>query len=129
MKFGYTILYVKDVSTTLAFYQTAFGMKKRFLHEGGDYGELDTGSTTLAFASLALARANLKADLQAPDPKQPPLASEIAFVTDDVPKAYANAILGRAFAVAEPILKPWGQTVAYVRDLDGHLIELCTPIQ
>lgn len=129
MKFGYTILYVKDVSTTLAFYQAAFGMKQRFLHEGGDYGELDTGSTTLAFASLALARANLNSELQSPDLTQSPLASEIAFVTDDVPKAYAHALSAKAFAVAEPLLKPWGQTVAYLRDLNGHLIELCTPIQ
>jgi hypothetical protein len=28
--------------------------------------------------------------------------------------------------VAEPEAKPWGQTVGYLRDLDGVLIELCT---
>jgi hypothetical protein len=28
--------------------------------------------------------------------------------------------------VVEPVSKPWGQTVAYVRDLDGFLVELCT---
>jgi lactoylglutathione lyase len=27
-----------------------------------------------------------------------------------------------------PIDKPWGQTVAYVRDANGILIELATPV-
>ncbi len=30
--------------------------------------------------------------------------------------------------VVEPNTKPWGQVVAYVRDLDGFLIEICTPM-
>jgi lactoylglutathione lyase len=129
MKFGYTILYVRDVSATIGFYEAAFGMKRRFLHEGGDYGELDTGSTTLAFASIALATTNLKSEIQAPKLEQPPQGSEIAFVTDNVPEAYKMALSVGAVGVAKPALKPWGQTVAYVRDLDGHLIELCSAIQ
>ena len=40
MQFGYTILYVKDVKATLAFYEAALGLTTRFLHEGGDYGGL-----------------------------------------------------------------------------------------
>ena len=51
MKFGYTIVYVTSVADTLDFYQAAFGFKTRFLHESGEYGELDTGDTALAFAS------------------------------------------------------------------------------
>jgi len=50
MKLGYTILYVPDVAASLAFFERAFGLKRRFLHETGTYGELDTGATTLAFA-------------------------------------------------------------------------------
>lgn len=45
MLFGYTILYVEDVPHSLGFYEEAFGFKRRFLHEGGDFGELDTGGT------------------------------------------------------------------------------------
>jgi len=59
MKFKYTILYVKSVSKTLKFYENAFGFKTKFLHEAGDYGELDTGETTLSFSSLKL-MSNLK---------------------------------------------------------------------
>ena len=128
MKFGYTILYVKNVPASLRFYSAAFGMTQRFLHEGGDYGELDTGNTTLAFASVTLANSNLSTGIQTADLASKPFASEIAFITSDVSDAYLQATNAGAVSIAAPKLKPWGQTVAYVRDLDGHLIELCTPI-
>ena len=54
MKLGYVIVYVADVAASLAFYEAAFGLKRRMLTPEGDYGELDTGATTLAFAAQAL---------------------------------------------------------------------------
>ena len=51
MRLAYTILYVPDVAGSLAFYEHAFGLKRRFLHENGTYGELETGATALAFAA------------------------------------------------------------------------------
>lgn len=54
MQFGYTILYVEDVPATVAFYEAAFGLSRRFVHEEGDFGEMDTGATALAFSSLKL---------------------------------------------------------------------------
>jgi catechol 2,3-dioxygenase-like lactoylglutathione lyase family enzyme len=53
MQLGYTMLYVPDVPATLKFYEAAFGLATRFLHEDGDYGELETGSTVLAFSAHA----------------------------------------------------------------------------
>lgn len=53
MKFKHTTLYVLDVKASLEFYCAAFGMKQKMLHEEGSDGELDTGHTVLAFASLA----------------------------------------------------------------------------
>ena len=47
MIFRYTILYVADVSAAMDFYETAFGLRRLFLHEAGDYGELDTGQRSL----------------------------------------------------------------------------------
>jgi lactoylglutathione lyase len=55
-----------------------------------------------------------------------PFGVEIALVVEDVPAAYARATAAGAAAVLEPVVKPWGQTVAYVRDGDGALVELCT---
>jgi catechol 2,3-dioxygenase-like lactoylglutathione lyase family enzyme len=128
MKFAYTILYVRDVAASLAFYESAFDLQRRFLHESGTYGELETGTTTLSFAAEPLAQSNLPGGFQPADRNRPPAASEIGFTTADVPAAYAQALAAGALDVAAPKTKPWGQVVAYVRDLDGHLVELCTPM-
>ena len=58
MKFGYTIIYTADVETSIAFFELAFGLKRRFIHPSG-YGELETGGTALAFASHELGSGNL----------------------------------------------------------------------
>ena len=125
MKFGYTILYVKDLETTMKFYETAFGLKKKFVHESG-YGELETGETKLAFASLELATSNGVKFQSLPVEGAAP-AFEIALVTDDVQGAFKKAIAAGAFLVKEPTKKPWGQLVGYVRDLNGFLVEICSP--
>lgn len=58
MKFGYTIVYVPDVKASVEFFERAFGLKTRFVHESG-YAEMDTGETALAFASHQLGHGNL----------------------------------------------------------------------
>ena len=126
MKFGYTLLYVKDVENTVAFYESAFGLKRRFVHESG-YGEMDTGATKLGFVSHDLAKSNGVAFAEA-QVRGPAPAAEIAFVTDDAAAAYTKALKAGAQVVAAPKQKPWGQTVAYVKDLNGFLVELCTPV-
>jgi catechol 2,3-dioxygenase-like lactoylglutathione lyase family enzyme len=126
MKFGYTILYVQDVEKTAAFYESAFGLKRRFVHESG-YGEMDTGETKLAFASVELATSNGVPFVQA-GPEGPAPAVEVAFVTEGVEAAFAAAVKAGAVPVAPPKSKPWGQVVAYVRDLNGFLVEICSPM-
>ena len=58
----------------------------------------------------------------------PAAGFELAFVTDDPHTAYATAITAGAAAIAPPAEKPWGQVVAYVRDPNGCLVEICSPI-
>ncbi len=125
MKLAYTILYVTDVAKALDFYRDAFGLKVKFLHESGDFGELDTGATTLAFSSRTLMAALGKTPRPA-DPHAP--SSEIAFTTDDVAAAVDKAVATGATLIQKPEQMPWGQTVAYVADLDGFLVEICTPM-
>ena len=128
MKFGYTIIYVPDVAASLTFFEMAFGFKRRFLHESGMYGELDTGETTLSFAAHSLGDMNFSGGhVSAYDSKQP-LGMEVAFVTPDVQRAHATAVKAGATELAPPQEKPWGQTVSYVRCPDGALVELCTPM-
>ncbi|MEO0448240.1 MAG: VOC family protein [Verrucomicrobiota bacterium] len=128
---GYVILYVENVDASLSFYEKAFGFSRRFFsaEEGKAYGELETGATRIAFANLAQAKDSLQQpDLALSPPHASPLPFEVALVTPDVAGLFAQAAEAGAKKVVEPTEKPWGQTVAYVRDLDGYLVEICTPM-
>lgn len=128
MKFAYTIIYVPDVAASLSFFENAFGMSRKFLHESGMYGELNTGATTLAFAAHAMGEMHFPAGHVAAHSSAKPLGMEIAFATDDVSAAHAKALAAGALELAAPEEKPWGQVVSYVRCPDGSLVELCTPM-
>ena len=128
MKFAYTIIYVQNVAKAVAFYEKAFGLQQRFVHESGQYAEMETGATALAFAINELANSNLPGGFRENDPSQPPAGIEIAFTTEDVAAGYRRAVAAGATGLAEPKTKPWGQVVAYVRDLDGVLVEIGSPM-
>ncbi len=127
MKFGYTLVYVPNVEAAVSFYEAAFSLSRKFVHESGQYGEMDTGETALGFVAHEMLRTN---GLEATPitREQAPPAIEIAFVTKNVAEAFAHAVKNGATKVSEPKQKPWGQTVAYVRDLNGLLVELCSPM-
>lgn len=128
MKFAYTIVYVADVASSLAFFEEAFGFSRRFLTPEGDYGELDTGNTTLSFASKALALSNHPAGFRFADDGALPLGVEIALATDNVMAAHQAALAAGASELAAPQVKSWGQTVSFLRCPDGMLLELCSPV-
>lgn len=127
MRLGYVILYVRDVTRSIAFYEDAFGLTRKFVHDAGLYAEMDTGSTTLSFAAYGLAKSNLPCGFRENDPRRQPAGMEIALVCEDVPAAYARALSAGAVAVCAPVQKPWGQVVAFVRDRDGIVVEICSP--
>lgn len=124
MKLGYTILYVDDVRQTVDFYERAFGLSPKFVHEAGDYGEMDTGSTALAFCARALLQQMGKAPGR-PQPESP--CFEIAFVTPEVGAAFERAVGAGCRPLQLPKTMGWGQTVAYVADANGFVVELCSP--
>jgi lactoylglutathione lyase len=123
MKFGYTIIYVDQVEATIAFYEKAFGLNRDMVVEG-EFGQLATGETKLAFA----ARKMLQEPAIFASPKDKPLAVEVAFATSDVQAAFDKAVAAGAKPVSRPEKKPWGQFVGYVRDNNGFLVELCSPV-
>lgn len=127
MRFGYTILYVRDVAASVAFYEQAFGLARRFVHDSGTYAEMETGATTLAFASEGLADAN-GLTIRSNTLRDPAAGFELGLVSDDPAAGYARAIAAGATAVVPVKEKPWGQKVGYVRDLDGCLVEICSPM-
>ncbi len=127
MKLGYTIIYVADVAATIEFYERAFGLERKFVDESGMYGELATGDTVLAFAAEPMAAAN-GLSIRPNRPTEAPAGFEIALVTADPIGAYAQALAAGATAVSAPAAKPWGQLVGYVRDGNGCVVEICSPI-
>lgn len=129
VKFGYTILYVESVEESIVFYEKAFGFARKFISPDQDYGELTTGETTLAFATKKLAHQNLSEGFVESDLANKPFAMELGFVTTQVAQVVEQAISFGAKLVTAPKEKPWGQVVAYIRDVDGFLIEICSPIE
>ncbi|MEM8808812.1 MAG: VOC family protein [Cyanobacteria bacterium P01_G01_bin.38] len=125
MKFKYTILYVENVALTLDFFGRAFDFKQKFLHESGDYGELDTGHTTLAFSSLSLIQSLGKSPARA-QPTAP--IFEITFESDDVRADLSRALEAGAVLHQDVRDESWGQTTAYVADPNGFLIAICSPV-
>lgn len=43
-------------------------------------------------------------------------------------KDTSKAVKAGAELIAKPTEKPWGQTVSYVRSIEGTLIEICSPM-
>jgi lactoylglutathione lyase len=127
MKLGYIILYVPDVAKSVAFYEQAFGLVRRFIHESGQYAEMDTGTTALAFASEDMVSTTCH-DFRRNRLEDQAAGAEVALVTDDVPKSFTHAVEAGAHPVVKPIEKPWGQVISYVRDNNGFLVEICTEV-
>lgn len=130
VSFGYTSFYVPDVAAALDFYVRAFGFEQRMLTPENDYGELATGNTVLSFVAHELAGANLDAagGFTPLDPTSPPVGASITLVTTDVAGMRQAALAEGAMPYVDPVEKPWGQTVSYVIDPSGILIELATAV-
>ena len=131
MKLGFVIVYVADVTETLQFYQKAFDLEINLEHKENDvvlYGEMATEGAVLGFASHEMGQLNLAGQYQKISPDNEPVGQEIVFVHKDVDAVYRKAINAGATSIAEPTEKPWGQTVAYIRTIEGTLIEICSPM-
>lgn len=129
MKYAYTILYVNAVLKTLEFYEKAFGFQRKFITPEGDYGELISGETTIAFASLELGNVNFKKGFEPIPKSEKPMGVEMAFTSENIEADFQKAIEAGATEFVPLTQKPWGQTVGYLRDNNGFLIEICTPIK
>ncbi len=128
IKFRYTIIYVSSVEEALDFYKRAFGFETKMILDSKEWGELDTGNTTLAFATHEMGRINLDDKYQKADINDPPFGIELSFITDNVRVAFDKAVSAGALPIREPSEKPWGQTVSYVRSIDGTVIEIATQV-
>lgn len=128
MKYAYTILYVDNVPETIEFYERAFGFAQKFITPEKDYAELVSGETTIAFASIELGHSNFKQGFEKLSASKKPFGVELAFASENIEVDFENALIAGATEFEPLTQKPWGQKVGYVRDNNGFLIEICTPM-
>lgn len=127
IKFGNTVIYIDDVEKTINFYKETFGFQCKFITEDKNFAELETGETSLSFASHYLAKDNFTKDYVSVTDSVNPLGIEITLVTDDVTGLHDKALNNGAEQLRAPHEKPWGQWVSHVRCPSGILIEFCNP--
>lgn len=125
MKLRYVIIYVADPRETVDFYTRAFGLEPGFVHPAGDYAEMVTGETKLAFSAISLMQSLGKAVAEGPVERP---SFEIAFEVEDVAVAVERAVEAGAVLISPPAVMDWGQTIAYVRAPEGTLVEICTAV-
>ena len=123
MRYASTIIYVSDVPAAVSFYERAFGLQQGFIAPGGSYATMAGDGGQLAFASHDQAAEGIGDEARAA-----PAGFEVWIETDDVPAAVERAVQAGAELLREPVRKPWGQTVCYVRDPNGTLVEIGEPV-
>jgi len=116
----YVVVIVENLDRALAFYTGTLGLELG--HRSGQFAQLATGATRLAlFERSAMAKV-LGAPIDAPSRAAP--GFELGFKVADVDAVFAELTARGAEPAVLPTDRPWGQRTAYVRDPDGHLIEL-----
>jgi lactoylglutathione lyase len=121
----YVILIVEDLDRSLKFYTETLGLALG--HRSGDYAQLNTGTTRLSLYTRRAMENTLGQSLQTAAANAP--AFEIGFKVDDVDSAFRELLAAGATLAVKPTDRFWGQRTAYVRDPDGHLIELAQDLR
>ena len=121
----YVILYVNDFEKTMDFYKGILGLPIKMQQD--TYVEFDTGVITLSINT----RKDVKelTGLKVPEGSTSTQTFEVGFVVEDVVATIETLRQRGVTIIKEPVTKPWGQTVAYVADPDGHYIEICTSVE
>jgi catechol 2,3-dioxygenase-like lactoylglutathione lyase family enzyme len=121
----YVVLIVEDLDRALRFYSGVLGLKLG--HRSGDYAQLDTGPTRLALYTRSAMSKTLGMSLEPPPANAP--GFEVGFKVADIDEAFAELVTRGALPVVAPTDRFWGQRTAYIRDPDGHLIELAQDVR
>jgi len=116
----YVILIVSDLDRALRFYTEVLGLPLG--HRSGPYAQFNTGTTRLALYTRDAMAQTLGMSLISPADNA--AAFELGFKVPDVNAAFTEIVARGAPVVIPPTDRPWGQRTAYIRDPDGHLIEL-----
>jgi lactoylglutathione lyase len=116
----YVVLIVEDLDRALQFYCDLLGLPLG--HRSGSFAQLATGMTRVALYERPAMAETLNHELKPPFLDAP--GFELGFKVEDCFAAYEDLVTGGATPAVPPTDRPWGQRTAYVRDPDGHLVEL-----
>jgi uncharacterized glyoxalase superfamily protein PhnB len=125
---GYLVFPVAHVQQTVDFWVEAFGCTLKFVHESGEYAELDTGATTLGFVADTLMEKN-GVPYRPNRAGSPPAGVSVSLVCADPAALLARAVKHGATSLKPVERKPWGQLSGYVSEVNGLLVELCSPVE
>jgi lactoylglutathione lyase len=121
----YIVLIVAELDRALAFYVDTLGLP--LAHRSGPYAQLATGTTRVSLYERAAMAETLGRALEPPPPDAP--GFELGFLVDDCDRSFDELVAAGADPAVPPTDRPWGQRTAYVRDPDGHLVELAQDIR
>jgi catechol 2,3-dioxygenase-like lactoylglutathione lyase family enzyme len=118
------LLAVGDLSRSLAFYENVVGATRIMV--GDSYARLSLGRGELHLATRSDPTPDKPGVILAPpDPAATTVHGEVVVHVRDCRAMYAQLVAKGAAFLAPPTVPPWGHEVrAFLRDPDGHLIEL-----
>lgn len=110
----YVVLVVEDLDRAVAFWTETMGLQLD--HRSGPYAQFATGTTRFGLFE----RAAMEETLGGVSGER----FEVGFKVNDCDAVFAELLASGAEPVVAPTDRAWGQRTAYVRDPDGHLVEL-----
>lgn len=118
------LLVVADLPRSLAFYEHVVGATR--VEAGDSYAKLALGSGVLHLATRSEPTPDKPGvTLAPPDAASPEVHGEVVLHVRDCRARFAQMTARGATFLAPPTVPPWGHEVrAFLRDPDGHLIEL-----
>ncbi|MBA8794748.1 catechol 2,3-dioxygenase-like lactoylglutathione lyase family enzyme [Friedmanniella endophytica] len=114
-------IFAHDVDGLVSFYERVTGLEAARHHPL--FAELSVGSATLAIASTQTASA-----LGQPVTVAGDRALCLDFLVDDVDACFTELRTEGVPLLGEPTTMPWGNRSLLLRDPDGRLINLFTPV-
>jgi lactoylglutathione lyase len=121
----YVVIVVQDLDRALRFYCDLLGMPLG--HRSGSFAQLATGTTRVAMYERSAMAVTLGGELEPPSPRAP--GFELGFKVEDCDAVYDELVSSGATPAVPPTDRAWGQRTAYVRDPDGHLVELAQDLR
>jgi len=122
MNFASVRIIVRDVPQVVAFYEQVTGLSARWATD--QFAELVTPGCTLAIAGTATVARFGDGIAEAARNR----TAILEFRVDDVDKTYTQLAGHVGEFVQEPTTMPWGNRSVLLRDPDGNLVNLFTPV-